>query len=136
MPDRQASAFAEFITTQDVLGPTFPDPRPHVVRVEPHLSGAIALSDCPAGAWCPAVFPYPFFSEDPFMSMYKTAQAPTPSFEIERSDLDAVRRFLTGDNEVHREERRRPSNAGVSKGPTVRHGITRARLRSVAKAGE
>ena len=53
--------------------------------------------------------------------------------EIEKSELDTVRKFLT----AHREEegRARPMGLmGESKGPTLRHGITRARMRSAAKA--
>lgn len=69
--------------------------------------------------------------------MSKSASTPSPSVvypEIDRSDLEAVRRFLT----AHRDEDRRarpPGLPGDPKGTTLRHGITRARLRSSTKAG-
>ena len=53
--------------------------------------------------------------------------------EIEKSDVDAVRKFLI----AHREEegQARPMGLHVeTKGPTLRHGITRARMRSASKA--
>ncbi len=54
--------------------------------------------------------------------------APLP--EIDRSDLDTVRRFLTSrQDEDHRS---RPAEA---KGPAFRHGIARSRVQSVSRAG-
>jgi hypothetical protein len=60
-----------------------------------------------------------------------TPQAGPSLQEIEPSDLAAVRQFLTS----HREEEQRPSARHVLGGPVLRHGIARARQRSVAKTG-
>jgi hypothetical protein len=55
--------------------------------------------------------------------------------EIDASDLKAVRDFLTGFSDQDR--RPRPfGRPGDRKAPTVRNGITRARLRSAPKAGD
>jgi len=53
--------------------------------------------------------------------------------EIEKSDLDAVRSFLTADRQDIGQSRQK-AFSGPSKGPTISFGITRARTRSVAKA--
>jgi len=61
---------------------------------------------------------------------------PTPAFpEIDRSDLGAVRRFLTAGREDD-PQTRRPASFGGPKAPTVSHGITRARRRSAARAAD
>jgi hypothetical protein len=76
------------------------------------------------------------------MSMPNPAPVPAPSPapgpvcpEIEASELKAVRDFLTG----FRDQGHRPrpfGRPGDRKAPTVRNGITRARLRSAPKAGD
>lgn len=53
--------------------------------------------------------------------------------EIEKSDVDAVRQFLTAHREGDAQSRSK-ALAGATKGPTVRFGIARARMRSTAKA--
>jgi hypothetical protein len=62
--------------------------------------------------------------------MSKTTSPVFP--EIAPSDVEAVRRFLNAD----RDEPRRPRPSDIvreRKGPTVSHGITRARCRPDAK---
>ena len=54
--------------------------------------------------------------------------------EIARSDLDAVRRFLTAGRDAD-QPTRRIATFGGPKAPTVSHGITRARRRSASTAG-
>jgi hypothetical protein len=72
------------------------------------------------------------------MSMSTSKPAPAPCTappEIDQSDLNAVRRFLTS----YRDEQRSAGPItlpGDPKGPTLRIGITRARLRSAAKNGD
>jgi hypothetical protein len=71
------------------------------------------------------------------MSMPTSTPSPSPPSypEISRSDLEAVRRFLTS----HRDDERRarPINVlGNPNGPTLRHGIARARLRSAARPAD
>jgi hypothetical protein len=69
------------------------------------------------------------------MSMPQTVPGPAPVFpEIERSDLEAARRFLTGglgDDPPARPFR--PSRE--VKAPTVHNGIARSRVRSASKTG-
>jgi hypothetical protein len=58
----------------------------------------------------------------------------TPLPEIEKSDLEAVRQFLTSVRDEVRKARS-PRTLQESKGVvTLRHGIARARLRSGPKA--
>jgi hypothetical protein len=69
------------------------------------------------------------------MSTTTSQSAALPFPEIERSDLEAVRRFLTS----HRDEERRARTINVlgdPKGPTLRHGIARARQRSASRAAK
>jgi hypothetical protein len=58
--------------------------------------------------------------------------APVAPQEIERCELESVRRFLTSQRD---EDRRATRTNGLSerKGPTIRNGITRARNRPAAK---
>ena len=53
----------------------------------------------------------------------------TPPPEIEASDLEAARQFLTSSREDEKETRAARQFL-AERGPVVRHGITRARTRS------
>lgn len=69
------------------------------------------------------------------MSMSTSTSTPTPTPlacpEIDRSELEAVRRFLTAQRDDDR--RARPIDLpGGPQGPSLRHGIARARNRNRA----
>jgi hypothetical protein len=64
----------------------------------------------------------------------QTAPASGPVLpEIAASDVEAVRRFLTAGRDENRGGRGRARAHQPVVVPTVRHGITRARLRSAVK---
>lgn len=70
------------------------------------------------------------------MSTSQNTPAPAPALalpQIERSDLEAARRFLFDAGDQAQVTRPHDRQA-LAKAPTVRLGITRARFRSVAKS--
>jgi hypothetical protein len=75
-------------------------------------------------------FPFPLMMA--VMPTFKTGPGVVPAFEIEPSELRAVRNFLTSYRDEERLARRPSVSAGVTR-PALRNGIARARLRSASK---